>query len=132
MFMLLFLSCSQDKTTEPITTNISKYISDMPKGNPNIYVRITAILPHPTGYDDYNEKFRVRTYDNLITDFGSFYIKDDDDIHWNLATLDKVRPSDAQEADFLEYEYTSDKVAQLLNSGDTISIQSRWSIDSDC
>ncbi|MFA7327816.1 MAG: hypothetical protein WC121_14200 [Candidatus Kapaibacterium sp.] len=120
-FLILSLfSCAEDKTTEPITTNISKYITDMPEGNPNTYVRIVAVLPNPSGEDDYNEKFRIRTYDNLITDFDSYYIKDDEGTRWNLATLEKVRPAEAQEDGFLEYIYTSDKIAQLLNSGDVV------------
>lgn len=122
--LLLLFSCAEDKTTAPVISNISNSVSEMPDGTPNTYVRIIAILPNPAGEDDYNEKFRVRTYDNLITGFDGYYIKDDDGIRWNLTTLEKVRPSDAQEEGFLEYIYTSDKVAQLLNSGDTIYLYS--------
>lgn len=123
LFLILF-SCAEDKTTAPIISNISNLVSEMPEGTPNTYVRIIAILPNPAGEDDYNEKFRIRTYDNLITDFDSYYIKDDDGIRWNLDTLYKVRPSDAHEEGFIEYIYTSDKVAQLLNSGDTVFLYS--------
>lgn len=123
LIMSLF-SCAEDKTTAPVISNISNLVSDMPDGTPNTYVRIIAILPNPAGEDDYNEKFRVRTYDNLITGFDGYYIKDDEGTRWNLSTLEKVRPTDAQEEGFLEYVYTSDKTAQLLNSGDIVYLYS--------
>jgi len=56
---------------------------------------------------------------------NGYYIKDDEGVRWNLDSLVKVRPADAQEDGFLEFEYTSDKVAQLLNSGDTIYLYGR-------
>ena len=123
--MLLFLSCSDDKTTAPIVSTISTNVSQMPDGTNDTYVRIIAILPNPAGEDDYNEKFRIRTYDKSITDLNGYYIKDDEGVRWNLDSLVKVRPADAQEDGFLEFEYTSDKVAQLLNSGDTIYLYGR-------
>ncbi len=126
---VILLSCSNDdkSTTEP-TVQGNLYCSDvdiMPDGLEDTYVRIVGVLPNPDGDDDYNEQFRVKSFllDSNV-DIGSYYILDDEDVRWDLDELESS-------IDYIETDncrtitYTSDKVAQLLNSGDVIYLYNK-------
>lgn len=123
---LLLFSCSDDKSTSSSNTDNTKDkycadINNMPNGAENTYVRIVAVLPNPTGNDDYNERFRVQNFiKSLQIDLDTYKIRDDEGTIWKLSELPKTT-SGGSSVDGCQYvEYKSDKVAQLLNSGDTI------------
>lgn len=124
--LILVISCSDDKaTTEPEpdidTTAYCHDIDDMPSGLEGTYVRIIAVLPNPDGDDDYNEKFRVRSFIEQEIYLDGYYIKDDEGVRWDISELEKELIFNLE---CRYYNYKSDKVAQLLNSGDTIYLYS--------
>lgn len=91
----------------------------MPEGLEGTYVRIVGVQPNPDGDDDYNEKFKVRSFLLNSPDISEYYILDDENVRWNLGGLEfTVDYTDTDNCRI--FTYTSDKVAQLLNSGDVI------------
>lgn len=121
LFILQLISCSDDKTTtEPTKNNFCIELSTMPDGLEGTYVRIVALLPNPQGEDDFNEKFELKSFINTETDFSSYYILDDENVKWELSKLNsEAKPSPTFE-NCGTVVFTSDKVAQLLNSGDKV------------
>ena len=123
LIFLILLSCSDDKATNEPVPEYEYYcddINDIPDGLYNTYVRIVAVLPNPDGDDDYAEKFRIKSYDTQIKFIDDFYIKDDEGVRWDLDKLIKDSIVNPNDKECITYEYTSDKVAQLLNTGDKI------------
>jgi hypothetical protein len=91
----------------------------MPEGLEGTYVRIVGVLPNPHGDDDYNEQFRVKSFLLNSPDISEYYILDDENVRWKLSELEfSTEISDSSDCYYLQYK--SDKVAQLLNSGDKI------------
>lgn len=126
LVILLFTSCSEDKTTTPDIKE-SEYCSDietMPEGLEGTYVRIVAVLPNPSGNDDYNEKFEIKSFKDSIQNFSLYYILDDENVRWDLGKLNFAIIDNAESGNCRSVIYISDKVAQLLNSGDTIYLYS--------
>lgn len=124
LFILLFIllySCSDSKSTNtPNTTKDCLGIENMPAGFKDIYMRIIAVLPNPTGNDDYNEKFELKFFKDSTVDWNSFYIKDDEGTRWNLSDLEPQIVQNGEAENCKSRIYTSNKVAQLLNSGDKV------------
>lgn len=116
------LSCSDDKSSTEPTDNDTELCSDiniMPEGLEGTYTRIVGVLPNPDGDDDYNEQFRVKSFLLSSPDISEYYILDDENVRWNLSELEFFTEiSDSSDCYYLQYK--SDKVAQLLNSGDKI------------
>lgn len=98
--LLIINSCSDSSTN--------------PTGEP--YVRIYYIIPNPDGNDDYNEEFCIRnTSEVFFKGAGeTYYIKDREGVKWDL-DLGNLMPGQTQ-------VFKSYKSAQLLNSGDTVSL----------
>lgn len=117
---LILISCGDDLPTKDLVLDECHEINSMPDGLEGTYVRIVALLPNPQGEDDYNEKFEIKSFILSETDFFSYYILDDENIKWELAKLNsESKPSPTFE-NCGSVVYTSDKTAQLLNSGDKV------------
>lgn len=122
LLCFFFFACSEEKTTtpEPKASEFCTDINDMPEGLEGTYVRIVAVLPNPSGNDDYNEKFEIKSFKDSIQNFSLYYILDDENVRWDLGKLDFAIIDNAESGNCRSVIYISDKVAQLLNSGDTI------------
>ena len=122
LVILLFTSCSEEKTTtpEPKASEFCTDIDNMPEGLEGTYVRIVAVLPNPSGNDDYNEKFEIKSFKDSIQNFSLYYILDDENVRWDLGKLNFAIIDNAESGNCRSVIYISDKVAQLHNSGDTI------------
>lgn len=122
LLCFVFFACSEEKTTtpEPKASEFCTDIDDMPEGLEGTYVRIVAVLPNPVGNDDYNEKFEIKSFKDSIQNFSLYYILDDENVRWDLGKLNFEIIDNAESGNCRSVIYISDKVAQLLNSGDTI------------
>ncbi|MFN3196778.1 MAG: hypothetical protein ACE364_12570 [Chlorobiota bacterium] len=126
LILIVLTSCSDDKSTEPNNKFCSE-INIMPQGLEGTYTRIVGVLPNPEGDDDYTEQFKIRSFLLNSTDLSEYYIHDDENVRWNLSELEFY--VDYEGEDFCRtLTYISDKVAQLLNSGDKIYLYDKNNI----
>lgn len=119
--LIFLISCSDDKTPPiEVVDELCPDVYEMPDGAENTYVRIVEVLPNPSGSDDYAEMFNVKNYSKRIIDLNTYTIKDDEGTTWKLSELQTYESSSSIPYGCQSIVYISDKVAQLLNSGDTV------------
>lgn len=109
--VLLPLSCS-DKQDSGIVPDPKPNVPAMPLGFRDS-VRIVALCPNPIGNDDRAEWFAVANFGPQIN-LKDWHISDNEGVRWSLDSINLNR--------YDTVKITSDKTAQLLNSGDTVSL----------
>lgn len=87
----------------------------MPSGAAAYSIRMVSLYPNPAGDDDYSERVTIRNFGDGALSLAGWMLRDRENVIWDLGSMGSL--SSCQEK-----TYTSDKIAQLLNSGDYISL----------
>ena len=122
--LIFVYSCSDDASPLQLPDNCHD-LSTMPDGLANTYVRITGVKPNPDGDDDYNELFRVTSFKESNEVIYDYYILDDENVRWDLDDIYSIPWYDTDYEECNSIIFKSDKVAQLLNSGDVVYLYDR-------
>lgn len=117
LYILCFIiiSCGDDTATNNSNNNNNNLCGKMPIGLVNSdSLRIIALMPNPIGSDDLSEYFILKNFGNSPILLSNYYIKDKDSVKWNFEDI-SINQCDT-------FKLLSDKVAQLLNSGDEVTL----------
>jgi|GEM_PF-2928085 len=119
----LMLSCSES-TNQPNSNNSdtkNKYPFGIPPSGDNNYgLRIVELIPNPSGFDDYRERFTIKNFFKETVSLKNYTVVDLPDSEWELQSesgIDSLKGGDS-------LLFISKYPARFANNAATIELRS--------
>lgn len=116
----ILISCSEQPNSNNID-NQDKYPFGIPPSGDNNYgLRIVELIPNPSGFDDYRERFTIKNFFKETISLKGYKVVDLPDSEWELSSesgQDSLKGGDS-------LQIISKYTALFLNSGATVELRS--------
>lgn len=116
----LLLSCSDQPNSNNPDTSDKNPFGVPPSGDKSYGLRIVELIPNPSGFDDYTERFTIKNFFKETVSLKNYKVVDLPDSEWELSSesgKDSLRGGDS-------LQFISKYPARFLNSGATVELRS--------
>lgn len=118
--LVLIVSCSES-TNQPNSDNSNNYpFGTPPSGDKNFGLRIVEIIPNPSGFDDYRERFTIKNFFKETVSLKDYKVVDLPDSEWELQSesgIDSLKGGDS-------LQFISKYPARFANNSATVELRS--------